>query len=146
MGRHLKNKELTSPGYSLALTGGPDSLRPTSPIDGQIRYNTEDANIEVYYDNVWNALARIGPVTVVKDTFVGDGVTSEFTMSRTYISGQETRVVAVVGNIFQNPGVAFVFTGVLGSPNATIAFASPPPFGQTIIVLHGYASTDAALS
>jgi hypothetical protein len=111
-----------------------------------MRFNTDDDNIEVYYDGVWNSLARIGPITVTKDTFVGDGVTSTFTMSRSYISGQETRVIAVVGNIFQNPGVAFVFTGVPGTPNATIAFSSPPPFGQTAIVLHGYASTDAALS
>jgi hypothetical protein len=142
MGRHLKNQELDSPGYSVVVPGGGSVLVPTNPVDGQMRFNADDDVIEVYYDNTWNQLSRIGPVTVNKDTFVGDGTTSNFTMSYgPYLSGQEARVIAVVGNIFQNPGVAFTFDGTY-----QISFSSPPPFGQTVIVLHGYASTNAALS
>lgn len=140
MGRHLKNRELDSPGYSVVVPGGSSTLVPTAPVDGQMRFNVDESYVEVYYDSSWNPLARIGPIDVAKDTFVGDGSDSTFNMSQSYDAGQEARVIAVVGNIFQNPGVAFTFDGT-----NVITFASPPPFGQTVIVLHGYASTDAVL-
>jgi hypothetical protein len=138
MGRHLKNDRIRTAGSGAVMPFGPTSLRPLTPISGDFRFNTETNLVEVYYSGGWNTLTREGPVDVTKDTFTGDGTTTTFTMTKSYSAGQETRIIAVVGNIFQNPGVAYTVSGT------TITFTSAPPFGQTVIVLHGYASTVAA--
>ena len=138
MGRFLKNEKIRTAGYGAVLPYGPTSLRPTAPVPGDMRFNTDTNKVEVYYSGLWNSITREGPVNVTKDTFTGDSSTTNFTMSVSYSAGQETRLIVVIGNVFQNPGVAFTVSGT------TIAFTSPPPFGQTIIVLHGYANTTAA--
>jgi hypothetical protein len=138
MGRHLKNDRIRTAGSGAVMPFGPTSLRPLTPISGDFRFNTDTNLVEVYYSAQWNTLTREGPVNVTKDTFTGDGTTTEFTITKSYAPGQETRIIAVVGNIFQNPGVAYTVSGT------TITFTSAPPFGQTVIVLHGYASTVAA--
>lgn len=138
MGRYLKNTHIPSAGYGAVLPYGPTSLRPAFPVNGEMRFNSSTNKVEVYYQNVWNSIAKVGQVTITKDTFTGDSVTTNFTMTTSYTAGQENRIIAVVGNVFQNPGVAFTVSGF------TISFTSPPPFGQTIIVLHGFASTDPA--
>ena len=125
-------------GYATVMPYGTTALRPTSPIDGEFRFNTDTNKVEVYYESVWNSISKIGQVTVTKDTFTGDSSTTNFTMSESYSAGDEPKIIAVVGNVFQNPGVAFTVSGT------TITFTSAPPFGQTIIVLHGFASTDPA--
>lgn len=138
MGRFLKNEKIRTAGYGAVLPYGPTSLRPTAPVPGDIRFNTDTSKVEVYYSGLWNSITREGPVNVTKDTFTGDSSQTNFTMSVSYSAGQETRLIVVIGNVFQNPGVAFTVSGT------TISFTSPPPFGQTIIVLHGYANTTAA--
>jgi hypothetical protein len=138
MGRHLKNDRIRTAGSGAVMPFGPTSLRPLTPISGDFRFNTDTNLVEVYYSAQWNTLTREGPVNVTKDTFTGDGTTVAFTMTKSYSAGQETRTIVVVGNIFQNPGVAYTVSGT------TITFTSAPPFGQTVIVLHGYASTVAA--
>jgi hypothetical protein len=138
MGRHLKNDRIRTAGSGAVMPFGPTSLRPLTPVSGDFRFNTDTNLVEVYYSGGWNTLTREGPVDITKDTFTGDGTTTTFTMTKSYAPGQETRIIAVVGNIFQNPGVAYTVSGT------TITFTSAPPFGQTVIVLHGYASTVAA--
>lgn len=139
MGRFLKNDKVRSAGYGAVMPYGPTSLRPTAPIDGDFRFNTDTNLVEVYYQSLWNSLTKVGQVNITKDTFTGDSSTTDFTMTQGgpyAVSGDDAQVIAVVGNIFQNPGVAYTVSGT------TISFTSPPPFGQTIIVLHGFASTD----
>lgn len=138
MGRHLKNDRIRTAGSGAVMPFGPTSLRPLTPISGDFRFNTDTNLVEVYYSAQWNTLTREGPVDITKDTFTGDGTTVAFTITKSYLPGQETRIIAVVGNIFQNPGVAYTVSGT------TITFTSAPPFGQTVIVLHGFASTVAA--
>jgi hypothetical protein len=138
MGRFLKNEKIRTAGYGVVMPYGPTSLRPSAPIPGDFRFNTDTNKMEIYYSGLWNSVTREGPVNITKDTFTGDSGTTNFTMSVSYSAGQETRIIVVIGNVFQNPGVAYTVSGT------TITFTSPPPFGQTIIVLHGYASTTAA--
>lgn len=138
MGRHLKNDRVRTAGYGAIMPFGPTSLRPLAPISGDFRFNTDTNLVEVYYSGLWNSLTREGPVNITKDTFTGDSAISNFTLSVSYTAGQEARMIVVIGNVFQNPGVAYTVSGT------TITFTSPPPFGQTVIVLHGYASTVAA--
>lgn len=147
MGRFLKNREIESQGYSARMPFGSTSLRTGSPVDGLFRFNTDTNRVEVYYNAVWNTIAKVGVSQIVKDSQgagspganleAADGTRTTFTMSRSYTSGQETQVLIYVGNIFQNPGVAYTFNGT-----TTVTFTSPPPLGQTIIILHNFPSTD----
>lgn len=55
---------------------------------------------------------------------------STFTMSRKVAT--ETDVVVFIGNIYQEPAVAYTVNGT-----TQITFTSPPPLKNTIVVLHG---------
>lgn len=141
MGRFVKNTQLKSGGSGVVLPYGPTSLRPTSPVNGDLRFNTDTGAVEVYYNSVWNKLTREGYVNMVKDEFTGDSTTTVFgPMSFSVPTGKETRILVYIGNVFQNPGTAFTTNGT-----TSISFTSPPPLGQTIVILHGYASTIAPL-
>lgn len=139
MARFLKNQELNSMSYSIRVPVGGSALRSQSPVAGQIRYNSDIGELEAYYGGLWNTLAKEGSVTIVKDQFVGTGALSTFTMAYTYDSGAEPQVMAFVGGVYQNPGVAYTFAGT-----TTISFTSPPPLGQTVVLLHGLPSTNTA--
>ena len=71
---------------------------------------------------------------VEKDTFYGDGVNNLYgPMRYEYDFGDDIYVLVFIGNVFQNPGIAYTIEGNI------ITFSSPPPEGQLIIVLHGLA-------
>lgn len=147
MGRFVKNREIESQSYSARMPFGPTALRTSTPVNGLFRFNTDTNRMEVYYNATWNTMAKVGVVEIVKDSQgaappganleSANGSRTTFTMSRSYTAGQETQVLVYVGNIFQNPGVAYTFNGT-----TTITFTSPPPLGQTIIILHNLPSTD----
>ena len=140
MGRFLKNTRIPSAGSGAILPAGGTALRPPTAIRGDIRFNTDTNLVEVYYNTTWNSLTKIGAVSITKDTFTGDSSQTQFTMTKSYAvtPTDDAKVIVVVGNVFQNPSVAYTVTGTI------ITFTSAPPFGQTVIVLHGYASTDPA--
>ena len=143
MGRFLKNTRIPSAGSGAILPAGGTALRPPTAIRGDIRFNTDTNLVEVYYNSTWNSLTKIGAVNITKDTFTGDSSQTIFTMSNNpapYAATptDDNKVIVVVGNVFQNPSVAYTPLG------NQITFTSAPPFGQTVIVLHGFASTNPA--
>lgn len=147
MGRYLKDRELKSSGYAIRLPVGSTSLRPQSPVEGLIRYNPDLTNVvgtvvggvEIYFNNKWNTMAKEGATSIVKDAYSGlGGGNRTFTMSYSYASGQEAQVLVFIGGVFQNPTSTYQFNGT-----TTITFSSAPPLGQTILVLHNFASTIA---
>ncbi len=134
MGYSLKNRRLDTAGGAVIVPTGTTSLRPTSPINGQIRFNTDTTRFEIYYGG-WKDLAIIGNVTITKDTFTGDGSTIAYTMSVTPASQNGPQVF--VGNVHQEPGTAYTIS------SSTLTFSNPPPGGQTVEIYHGFDSTDA---
>jgi hypothetical protein len=146
MGRFVKNREVPSQGYSARMPNGGTALRTSSPVSGLFRFNEDTNLVEVYYSGAWNSVAKVGVSTIVKDSQgagspganleAADGSRVTFTMSQSYASGKEAQVLIYVGNVFQNPGVAYTFNGT-----TTVTFTSPPPLGQTIIILHNFPST-----
>jgi hypothetical protein len=133
MARSLKNPTIGG-SAAVVLPSGTTADRPQNPVNGQIRYNSDTQRFEIYY-NAWQSVAIIGNVTIQKDTFTGDGVTSSFTLS--YIPPSQNSILVFVGNVAQNPGDAFTLSG------ATITFANPPPATHTVVVFHKFNSTDA---
>lgn len=136
MGRLLKNTVFKSGSYALGVPVGSTTITPSAPVVGQTRYNTSTSKLEFYNASTWNAVAREGHVALVKDTFTGNAVATDFTMTSTYNSGQELQVLVFLNTVYQNPGVNYTFNGT-----STIHFTSTPPDAATILVLHNIAST-----
>ena len=134
MARFIKNDVIKTRSTAIQLPIGATADRPLTPQNGQIRFNTDTLRFEIYY-NAWQSIAILGNVTIPKDTFTGDGITSTFTLS--YIPASSTNILVFVGNIPQNPDDSFTLSG------ANINFITPPPASQTVIVFHKQGSTDA---
>lgn len=136
MGRLLKNTVFKNGSYALGVPVGSSSIGPDVPVVGQTRYNTSTSKLEFYNSSVWNAVAREGNVTITKDTLAGDNIISDFTMSKTYTSGQEAQVLVFLNTVYQNPGINYTFNGT-----TNIHFTSVPGAAAVILVLHNIAST-----
>jgi len=141
MGRYLKNTQLEGGSYAVQLPLGSSSVGPDVPQDGQIRFNTSNNKVELFFNGVFNQVAKIGTVSIVIDEFTGDGVTTQFTMSQAESS--ESAVLVSIGGVYQQPITNYTVDG-----STTITFTSPPPAPgvnpNKIVVVHNLNSTDAA--
>jgi len=141
MGRFLKNTQIEGGSYAIQLPLGSNSVGPDVPQNGQIRFNTSNNRIEMFFGSSWNQVAKIGSVSIVVDEFTGDGVTTEFTMSQAESS--ESAVLVSIGGVYQQPTTNYTVDG-----STTITFTSPPPAPgvnpNKIVVVHNLNSTDAA--
>lgn len=136
MGRYIKNTELKTGSYSIRLPMGQSATGPNSPVSGLVRYNEGIDEAELFSGHTWRVLVSNSGENraVLKDTFYGNGSTRSFgPMKFSYQYGEEMLLLVFIGNVFQNPGVAFIVEG------NTIEFTSTPPLGQTVVILHGYA-------
>jgi hypothetical protein len=137
MGRYVKNAQLKAGSHAMQIPLGSAALNPVSPEDGQVRFNTDSSRMEVYYDHAWNRITREGKVILVFDTFTGDGVTTDFTMSLSELT--DTDILVTIGGVFQVPTVDYVVSGT------QLTFASPPPapgeFPSPVMVIHNLNST-----
>lgn len=115
------------------LPAGTTAQRSVSPQTGDIRYNTSTNNIEFYNGSSYQSAAVRGTVTITKDSFTGDGSTTVFSLSIT--PADENNILVFVGNVHQNPDVAYSLSG------SDIVFSSAPPDTHAIVVLHGFDST-----
>lgn len=141
MARLIKNTEISTASTAIRLPVGSSSVRPESPVDGQLRFNTSLSKIEMYFNGVWAQVAKIGTVDIVKDTFTTANLQTNYgPMTYSYDAGQEANVMVFVGGVQQVPGTNYQFQG-----NDYVALnPTDGTSGQTITVLHNFNSTDAA--
>jgi hypothetical protein len=141
MGRYLKNTQLESGSYAIQLPLGSNSIGPDVPVNGQIRFNTSNNKIEMFFAGAWNQVAKIGTVSIVVDEFTGDGIQTQFTMSQSESS--DSAVLVSIGGVYQQPTTNYTTDG-----STTITFTSPPPAPgvnpNKIVVVHNLNSTNAA--
>lgn len=141
MGRYLKNTQLEGGSYAIQLPLGSNSIGPDQPVNGQVRFNTSNTKIEMFFAGVWNQVAKIGTVSIVVDEFTGDGVQTQFTMSQAESS--DSAVLVSIGGVYQQPTTNYTTNGT-----TAITFTSPPPAPgvnpNKIVVVHNLNSTDAA--
>lgn len=140
MGRYLKNTELQGGSYSVRLPIGSNTLSPTAPQVGQIKFNSSTNRIEFYYNNQWYKVAKVGIADIVVDTFVSNGInTQDFTMSQSELYPED--IIVHIGGVFQEPTTHYTVSGT------NIHFTSVPPAPginpNKIVVLHNFNSTDA---
>jgi hypothetical protein len=141
MGRYLKNTQLEGGSYSIQLPLGSTAVGPDVPVDGQIRFNISNSRVELFYNSVWNQVAKIGSVGIDVDEFTGDAVQTTFTMSQAETDANA--ILVQIGGVYQQPNVNYTVNGT-----TTITFTSPPPAPginpNKIVVVHNLNSTDAA--
>ena len=120
------------------LAVGTSAERSSDPLIGEIRYNTDNSELEVYNGTIYKSLAGEGNAAITKTSVAtGDGSTTVFTsfFATTPISAQA--VVVVVGNVLQEPTQAYTVSGT------TITFTSPPPASHRIYAVVGFDSVTA---
>ena len=141
MGRYLKNTQLEGGSQAVQLPLGSTSVGPDVPVNGQIRFNLSNTKVELFYNGVWNQIAKVGTVSIVVDEFTGDGITTTFTMSQAESS--DSAVLVSIGGVYQQPTTNYTTDG-----STTITFTSPPPAPgvnpNKIVVVHNLNSTNAA--
>ena len=139
MARYLKNTQLRGGSYAIQLPLGSSALGPDVPVDGQVRFNQTTSRVELFYNTVWNTIAKVGTVSIVVDEFTGDGGTVTFTMSQAETN--PTAILVSIGGVYQQPTQNYTVAGT------AITFTSPPPAPgvnpNKIVVIHNLNSTDA---
>jgi len=129
MGNWVKNRLLESGSTSVVMPAGSSATRPDAPVFGQSRFNTDIGLIEFYNGAVWSTLSAGGSIAYTVDDFVGNGVTTVFTMSIQEATAQQ--IIVFVGSVYQIPVTSYTVNG-----GFDITFTSAPPLGMPINVIH----------
>lgn len=129
MGNWVKNRLLESGSTSVVMPAGSSATRPDAPVFGQFRFNTDIGLIEFYNGAVWSTLSAGGSISYTVDDFVGNGVTTVFTMSIQEATAQQ--IIVFVGSVYQIPVTNYTVNG-----GFDITFTSAPPLGLPINVIH----------
>ena len=138
MGRLVKNFAIQTGSTSVQLPSGPTTTRPTSAVNGQVRYNTTTSKFEYYENGSYYNFAHAGNVTIGRDGFTGNGATVFGPMVSTV--SDSNSILVFVGGVHQNPATAFTVNG-----SSYITFTgNTPGVGTSIVIYHGFDSTSAA--
>jgi len=140
MGRFIKRDQYHSLqdrfSGGLKLPDGTTAQRSSDAFAGETRYNTSLNRLEYYNGSAYVQVGREGTVSIVKDSFTGDGSTQSYTLSTVPVD--ENNILVFIGNVFQEATVRYTLSG------STITFASAPPLGQAVVILQGFDSTVAS--
>lgn len=131
MGYYVKNRIIPSGSSGVALPSGTTGERPTTPVDGLMRYNESSSLMEYWNGTVWVSLAADVTVTYSQDAFTGNGTATAFTMSIAPASA--TQISVYVNGVYQTATDNYTVGGLGG---LVLTFTSAPPNGIGIIVIH----------
>lgn len=127
---------------SILLPKGTEAQRPGvtgygSPVAGMIRYNTIANDIEYYDGGRWFQPQAALTSTIVADTFSGDGLTTQWTLSR---DGTTAGTFIAINGTLQQPVAAYSVSGNV------VTFTEPPAPGDVISARHIAVTTTAGFS
>lgn len=131
MGYFVKNRQVPSGSSSIVIPSGDSSTRPTSPVFGSFRYNTDIGTLEFFNGNVFKPVGLGGELNVDVYSNTGDGSTLTFVLSNTTAITSDDQVIVFVGSVYQQPGTTYSITG----GGFDITFTSAPPDGEPINVI-----------
>jgi len=124
----------------LVLPKGDTASRPTAQ-EGIIRFNTQTGKYEVSQDGSTYTNLRTEQTAgiITKDVFVGDGTTTQFTLTTTPTNANN--VIVYVDGVMQEPTQNYVLAGNLLSFTAGNDGSSveSPHAGARVVVMQGFA-------
>jgi len=123
--------------YALRVPTGSTSQRPEFPENGQIRYNTDLNEFEVYVNNSWEINRTNRPATItIQNLGAGDAVETQFG-PLSPIPSTAANVLVLVENVVQIADVNYtLYQG--GQNEYYIQFDSAVPLGKDVTVIHGF--------
>ena len=133
---------------------GTQAQRPTSPVNGHVRYNIDDNEFEVYQNGSWRELRYKEPGTITQQN-LGNGDATETVFGPLNsgdtdfpIPAAAQNVLVLIENVFQISTTNYTLeqsvSGSLTGPNSPYAdgwyikFTSAPPLAKPITVLHNF--------
>ena len=72
----------------------------------------------------------------LKETFTGNNSAGPYVLSNEVANGHATHVEIFIGNVRQEPGVAYSIGGTGGNRNKEVTFTGTVPSGEAIYVVH----------
>ena len=124
----------------LVLPKGDTASRPTAQ-EGIIRFNTQTGKYEVSQDGSTYTNLRTEQTAgiITKDVFVGDGTTTQFTLTTTPTNANN--VIVYVDGVMQEPTHNYVLAGNLlaftaGNDGSSV---ESPHEGARVVVMQGFA-------
>jgi len=109
---------------ALIIPVGTSAQRPSTPLDGMIRFNDDDDKVEVYDGSDW---VQVGASTgaISTQTFEGDASTVAFTLNS---AADSATIMVTLNGVVQQPTVAYTASGT------TLTFSEAPAVGDKIEV------------
>jgi hypothetical protein len=128
---------------------GPTETRPQFPKDGHLRYNTDVDEFEVYQDSAWRQMRFKEPYRdpgiVLQELGNGDAVETVFgplnSQDPDYpVPAAAQHILVFVEQVWQaaNTNYSLVQNPAGKTAGWYIQFASPPPAGYPVHVLHNF--------
>jgi hypothetical protein len=110
---------------SMKLPYGTTAQRPSSPDEGEIRYNSTLDQVEVYKNGAWERVGDPDSAILTNDTFDGDNTDTTFTLSN---SASTNAVIVTLNGVVQVPTTDYSVSGT------TLTFTTAPAVGDKISV------------
>ena len=128
---------------------GETNQRPSVPLNGYLRYNTDINQFEVYQNGAWRSVRfkepNQDPGIVQQNVGVGDDTETDFGPlnsgdSDYPVPAAGQNVLVLVENVFQIHNTNYTLVqNPSGKPQGWyLRFASPVPAGKPVTVLHNF--------
>ena len=137
---------------TVLVPSGTTAQRPSSPVNGHLRYNTTDARFEIYENNKWDGLKVSAPSTAApilqQNLGSGDAVETIFgplDSGDTFypVPAAAQNVLVFVENVFQISGTNYTLVQNPGAQNTITSIVS---IGATTVIetatAHGFTTDD----
>lgn len=140
---NTNNQVILNTTEAMLIPKGTTAERPGTPVEGFIRYNTDDDELEAYQNGAWRELAYKEPVSIIQQRF-GPASGSE-TLFGPLDSGDPdyeapsnpNNILVFVGSVVQIATINYVLTTV-GADVFVDFNGDPPPLDTYITVIHGF--------
>ena len=122
---------------TLLLPKGNQQGRPVVPENGQVRYNTDIQDIEVYVNSQWRRVRYKEPTEIIQQNLGYGDYTKQFFGPLWPVPAAGQNIIVLIENVFQVHNTNYTLVQQEGG--WYLYFDQPPP-SKPITVLHNFDS------